>query len=331
MPRPSSISLDVVLGSLRGQPETAGLEVVPPFRTGLDPLDETLRGGFRSQDLVLLGGKPGVGKTMVALQWARAMALDGAEVIYACYEHSPRLMASRLLMMEVASVASGNGLRDVEEIPRHLAECAAGWATLADVPDSRGMLSDALACMRTYAERLWLLQASSSATGVPELRELVKRHGSDRTAVLVDYLQKLKPSSGDGDPSARMATAASDLKDLALTTNALVVAIAASTSDGLLESRQRPHHLQSAAALAYEADVIVMLNEKVDAVSKVHLAYDPVRAETFRDYVVMSIEKHRNGPAGADLEFQKDFAYARVVSAGAYVAQRLVDGRVDAL
>ncbi|HLF99675.1 MAG TPA: DnaB-like helicase C-terminal domain-containing protein [Acidimicrobiia bacterium] len=330
VPRPSATRLDVVLGSLAGRAGAGDAPLVPPFRTGLDPLDETLRGGFRSQDLVLLGGKPGVGKTMVAVQWARAMALDGADVIYACYEHSPRLLAARLLMMEVGSIASGSGLRDVEQIPRHLADCAAGWATLEDVPDSRGMLSDALACMRTYAGRLWLVPASSDVTGVAELRELVKRHGSDRTAVFVDYLQKIVPSSGGGEPNAHMAAAACDLKDLALTSNALVVAIAASTSAGLTETRLRPHHLRSASALAYEADVIIMLNEKVDAVSRVHLAYDPVKAETFRDYLVMSIEKNRNGPAGADLEFEKDFAYARLLAAGGHVAQRLVDGRVDA-
>jgi len=44
VPRPSATRLDVVLGSLVGRADAGDAPLVPPFRTGLDPLDETLRG-----------------------------------------------------------------------------------------------------------------------------------------------------------------------------------------------------------------------------------------------------------------------------------------------
>ena len=52
------------------------------FPTGFQPLDDVLNGGFRAQDLVLLGGRPGIGKTVAALQWARWMAMQGHTAIF---------------------------------------------------------------------------------------------------------------------------------------------------------------------------------------------------------------------------------------------------------
>ena len=72
----------------------------------------------------------------------------------------------------------------------------------------------------------------------------------------------------------------------------------------------------------------MILNDKFNTVSKVHLAYDPVRAETFRDYVVFTIEKNRGGPNLLDLEFKKDFLHFRFEPEGGLVAEKLVDERV---
>ena len=76
------------------------------------------------------------------------------------------------------------------------------------------------------------------------------------------------------------------------------------------------------------ADVIVLLNPKFDAVSKVHTAHDPVRAESFKHEVVFTIEKNRDGPAPIDLEFSKDFEHFRFEPTGGFVAERLIDERL---
>lgn len=299
-----------------------------PLRTGFDPLDDALHGGFRSRDLVLLGGKPGVGKTVAALQWARNMVLDGAHVVFACYEHTAKLLTARLLLLELGSVARSAGFVDTEELRREVSDFSAGWKPLDAVVDARGILSDAMACTQTYADRLWLVAASSDSTGLPELGRMLDRHGSGQTVLFVDYLQKVPTHPESHTEAERMTRVAGGLKELALTHDAVVLAIAASTNDGLMASRQRVHHLRGSSALAYEADVILMLNEKVDAVSKVHLAFDPVKADSFRHLSVFSLEKNRGGPSGVDVEFEKDFGYVRFVSPGQCVAERLVDGRI---
>src|ERR671933_582132 len=45
-----------------------------PISTHFDPLDSVLGGGVRAGDLVLVGGRPGVGKPIVTFQWDRHTA-----------------------------------------------------------------------------------------------------------------------------------------------------------------------------------------------------------------------------------------------------------------
>ncbi len=96
-----------------------------------------------------------------------------------------------------------------------------------------------------------------------------------------------------------------------MTTDVAVIAVVAADIHGLANRRLRLHNLRGSSALAYECDVAVILNDKSQAVSKVHLAYDPVRAATFKHQVVFTVEKNRGGQAPLDLEFRKDFASYR--------------------
>lgn len=299
-----------------------------PFPTGLHPLDEVLGGGLRAQDLTLVGGKPGVGKTIATLQWARNIVLDGGTSIFACYEHTPRHLLSRLLLNELGSLARQESITEYDELRTAIADFAWGYKTLDEVPDRRGLIADAVACLRSYSERLWLTPASAHRTDLAALENLVEKHGTGRTALFVDYLQKVPVTDDSRSEQERMTTVAGGLKALALARDCTVVSVVASTQAGLESRRQRLHHLRGSTALAYEADLVIMFNEKVDAVSKVHLAYDGVRAEQYQHAVVASIEKNRSGPAGIDLEFRKDFSHARFDPNGFWVTERLVDDRI---
>ena len=73
--------------------------------TGFDVLDANLHGGFRSGDLVLLGGPQGMGKTTWVLQVARNVARQGRPVVYFCYEHDQTTMLIRLVALEAGLIA----------------------------------------------------------------------------------------------------------------------------------------------------------------------------------------------------------------------------------
>ena len=88
------------------------------------------------------------------------------------------------------------------------------------------------------------------------------------------------------------------------------------------------HHLRGSSALAYEADVVLLLNDKYDVVARHHLVYDTGSAERFRAWAVMSIEKNRSGLDKIDMEFAKRFEQGRFDPEGRLVGEQLMDERI---
>ena len=296
------------------------------FATGFWPLDEVLAGGCRQGDLVLVGGKPGEGKTVAVLQWARHMASNGAAALFACYEHDEVTLLTRLLSCELGAVVEARGCDDefrLDELRQGLRAVATGARGLREVLDSDELLLEAEAAVNVYGDRLTLLRASGTRTDVAEFARLVEAHGADDTVLFVDYLQKVPVHPEPAEEAERVKRVAEALKELALTLGVAVVAVAAADRVGLDARRLRLHHFRGSTALAYEADVALVLNAKMAVVSKAHLAYDTTRAAEFRRQVVFSVEKNRNGAAGVDLEFRKDFANYRFHPSGSSVMERL--------
>jgi replicative DNA helicase len=295
-----------------------------PLPTGFDPLDGVLDGGLRVGDLLLLGGRPGVGKTVAALQWARNVARNGDRAIFVCYEHGSDTLLTRLIMAELGELVTSDDLARVDRLRLAVRDLAGGATTPDQLAGIDPMLAEAHARVQEYAERLWLVRGSATGTGLQELDALVGELASSRTAIFVDYLQKVAVRPRAVDEAERVTRVADGLKELALSRGVAVVAPVAADRAGLTARRMRMHNLRGSAALAHEADVVITLNEKFLAVSKVHLAYHAARAATFHQYVVFSVEKNREGPSDANLEFRKDFPCYRFETHGRVVAEQHV-------
>ncbi len=91
-PLPSAASVSDLLQGMRDEHLHARKRPALPFPTGMDPLDPLLGGGVRAHDLTIIGGPPGIGKTIVTMQWAKSMAMAGNTVIYV----SARSMTRRI-------------------------------------------------------------------------------------------------------------------------------------------------------------------------------------------------------------------------------------------
>jgi replicative DNA helicase len=297
--------------------------------TRFEVLDDVLGGGLRAGELVLLGGPPGVGKTICALQWARNLAKQGHVAVFACYEHEPSTLLIRLLGMEAGE--AGGDERVARAIDQALVQGEAAGRGLKEILRESEHGLTALQVVESYADNLVLVRASGSHTTLDELRGLTAPHvAPDRATVLfVDYLQKI-PMHPEPDTEAEKVTRTVEgTKDLALDLSVPVVLLSAVDSEGMRANRLRMYHLRGSSAIAFESDVILMLNDKHKAVSKVHLSYDPIGAQGFKDWVVMSVEKNRGGPNLIDLEFRKDFTHFRFDPRGGLVTEKLVSERMD--
>jgi replicative DNA helicase len=327
--RTSAATVADVLAQADRRLRDTSLVDLRPTATGFDILDSVLGGGLRAGELLLLGGSPGVGKTIAALQWARNVADRGGRAVFVCYEHEPLTLLVRLLALETGELGGDDQV--TRSVAAALTDGEAQGRSVAEVLGELRGGHDALERLRSYADRLVLVRASGAHTTLDELHTLVRDHHRDgqSTAVFVDYLQKIPVHPEPELESEKVTRTVEGLKDLALEHGVPVVLLSAVDAEGMRSPRLRLYHLRGSSAIAFESDVVVMLNDKEKAVSKVHLTYDPVRARSFRDWTVMSVEKNRGGPNLVDLEFRKDFEHFRFDPAGGLVSEKLVSERLD--
>jgi len=292
-------------------------------------LDDVLGGGLHGGELLMLGGPPGVGKTIMGLQWARNMARSGHRAIFVCYEHEPITLITRLLALEAGEVGGDeNAGREIERA-LDLADATGRGLDEAMIDNQAGR--DALEQLRSYQENLVLVRASGSHTTVDEIRALVtpQVEASDSAALFIDYLQKIPLLPEPDTESEKVTRTVEMMKDLALDLQVPAVMLSAVDAEGMRANRIRLYHLRGSSAIAFESDVVLMLNDKQRAVSKIHLSYDPIGAREFKRWVVASVEKNRGGPNLIDLQFRKDFGHFRFDPEGGIVTEKMVDERMD--
>lgn len=301
-----------------------------PWPTGFVPLDAYLSGGLRPGELTLLGGPQGMGKTTFALQVARQAIAAGHGVLYVSYEHDSVYLLERLVAAEAGERAG------VDAVPlravRALLEGDGTSESLSDKLSQTPGGAEALAAVSIDLHRFHVLRGGvdTSVTDIEDAVDWIVSQGGERPLVVVDYVQKVAlEGERAADEERRMARVAGGLKDLALTENVPVLALSASDAAGIADGKRlRTQHLRGASSLAYESDVVLVLNEKYDVVARHHLVYGAANVERFHQYAVLSIEKNRGGLSDVDLEFRKRFEQARYDRAGDVVQEQLVDARL---
>jgi replicative DNA helicase len=327
-----------VLAEVRGRVATGQIGDYEPIPLGMVPLDRTLGGGLRPGELLLIGGAQGTGKTTMAMQMARNVAAAGqAYVLYVCFEHDEPDLLNRLVAMEsvlphLPSTKPSTGAIKIQDVR---AEVVRSWSDAGGAtPDlvASPRLRPALERIARYGGNLFFMRGSATATTIDNMRELIRLHrelaGDRRLLVIVDYLQKVPQIPEPSSEAEKVTFVVNGLKDIALTERVPVIAIVAADKEGLKASRLRNHHLRGSSAINYEADVILIMNEKYNIVAKVNIEFNPYQAQRFRDWIVLSVEKNRSGIDNLDLEYQKHFAFSCFDPSGRPVQEKLIEERL---
>jgi replicative DNA helicase len=307
-------ALDVLV-DLNDKVTTGRVGEYQPVPLGFTPMDKTIGTGLRAGELLLIGGAQGTGKTTMALQMARNIASGGqANVLYICFEHDEQYLLNRLIAMEsaLAHLPHKTGAIKIQDVRKEIlgtwmAE-GGGAAQLASNPRLRPSL-DRIA---RYGQNLFLLRGSQTAS----------------TVEIVDYLQKVPQIPEPSNETEKVTYVVNGLKDIALSEDVPMVCIVAADKEGLKASRLRNFHLRGSSAINYEADIILILNEKYHIVAKVNIEFNPYQAQRFRDWVVVSVEKNRGGQDNVDLEFEKHFEFSCFDPNGRTVQEKLIEERL---
>ena len=160
--------------------------------TDMPTLDRLLSGGFSPGELVLLGARPGVGKTALACQWARRTAKTGAAVLFFSREMTRVALVRRLLVQESQVRASALKTGDLSDI-------------------ERSMLAAAIERIRYTPFRL-----TQDVASIEGLNAELARFEGQLGLVVVDYLQLMRGPEYMKDKRATVEYVSSELKALAM-------------------------------------------------------------------------------------------------------------------
>jgi replicative DNA helicase len=264
-------------------------ELITGVPSGFKDLDRKTA-GFQNAELIIVAGRPSMGKTALCLNIAQhaAIATKIPTAIFSL-EMSKEQLAIRMLCSE-ARVDS--------------ARLRSGFLSESDWPKltmAAGALSDAP-----------IFIDDSAAISVLELRAKARRLKADRGLglVIVDYLQLMRGRSGAERREQEISEISRSLKALAKELNIPVIAISQLSRKAEDRPGRRPQlsDLRESGAIEQDADVIIFIYR--DEV------YNPDSDQ--RGTAEVIIGKQRNGPTGkADLSFISEFTTFKDLFRGA--------------
>jgi len=237
--------------------------------TGLTDLDE-ITSGFQDGELIIVAGRPSMGKTALALTFARNAAVEhDIPIGIFSLEMSNSQLAMRLLTSE-ARVDSH--LVRTGKLPNEQ------WKNLSL---SVGKLADA----PIYLD-------DTPAMGITELRAKSRRLKAEKDIqlIMVDYLQMMHGGSSSESRQQEISQISRSLKALAKEISVPVVALSQLSRAPEARSDHRPQlsDLRESGAIEQDADVVMFLYRK--------WVYS--RDEEDRRKAEIIVSKQRNGPTG---------------------------------
>lgn len=205
--------------------------------TGIKELDDTITGLNRT-DFILLGARPGMGKTSFALNIARHAAVKADKrVAFFSLEMSKEQLVSRLLSTE--AMVEGTKLRT-----GRLSEDE--WIRLIEA-------GDILSKTQLYFD-------DNPAVTVPEIKAKLRRL-KDVDLVVIDYLQLMTASTRIDNRVQEISQITRSLKIMAKELNVPVMTLSQLARDSEKRTNHRPvlSDLRDSGSIEQDADIVLFL------------------------------------------------------------------------
>lgn len=242
--------------------------------TGLAELDQRLDGGLRGGELMVVGARPSMGKSALALTIARHVALiEGLPVGLFSMEMPKAQLWNRLIAL-TASVHLSNIKR-----PERLRD--GDWTRITEAVDRLRL------CALSISDQTGLTigQVRSKA------RALHRRHG--RLGLLVvDYLGLMNGTDPKISRAYQLEEATKGLKELAKELGCPVLLLVQLSRKVEERTDQMPmlSDIRDAGSVEQDADIVLFLHRPIKA--------NPSLGPEWQDYAKCSLAKARDGETG---------------------------------
>lgn len=294
--------------------ENIQTDIYTPYQTGMPDFDRLLSGGLRAQELVMLGGAPGIGKTAFTQQLFEGIAAQGTPVLYFNLEMSrEQLFArsiSRLIAREGGSITPAEVMdgsawteaqgKHIENACRLYARDVAPYISYNPMNGRTAALGSILGAMTAAAEN-------------------AKRMGAKAPAVVLDYLQLLEGEAKQ-EQAEVIKRAVKSMKDYAIRYNTFVFVIMANNRESNKSGKASMDSGRDTSAIEYSADTMLQLaytasvqgikGKKLTPDQILSIEDDGLRIKIKSD-VTLRVVKKRNGEPGRSMRFYFDGASSR--------------------
>jgi replicative DNA helicase len=274
-------------------------EQLPYVLSSFPGLDEFL-GGFQRADLIIIAGRPSMGKTSLALNIARNAAVEHR----ACVALFSLEMARDSLVMRLLSSESGVNSRRVR-FGSHTED------EERQVMEATGILSES----PIYVDDTPMIRMA-------ELRSKALRLNFERGVdlVIIDYLQLMQGEGRSENRVNEISYISRSLKALARELNAPVLAVSQLSRAVEWRASHEPQlsDLRESGSIEQDSDVVLFIyrDEYYYKTEEEWIAIHPDR-EYPREEADVIIAKHRNGPTGRiKLRFRHSLARFESISSG---------------
>lgn len=255
-------------------------EFITGIPSGFDEFDD-ITTGFQPSELIVIAGRPGMGKTAFCMTIAQYIAVSkNIPVALFSLEMSKSQLVQRMLCSEAR--VDAHNLRK-----GRLAE--SDWPTLS-------MAAGRLASAPIFID-------DSAGITCLEIKAKARRLKAQHSLglVIIDYLQLITSSGRVENRQQEISEISRSLKGLARELNVPIIAVSqlSRAVEQRIERRPRLSDLRESGAIEQDADLVVFLYRE---------EYYKTKTEK-KGIAEVIISKQRNGPTGQiDLAFIKEYA-----------------------
>jgi len=257
--------------------------------------------GLQRGELIILAGRPGMGKTGVGLSSALKMSLKGHSVLYFSLEMMGAALANRCLSDLLFHTNNQVSYWDIARGNLTDKQAEAVFETAHDIRDAP-----------LEIEQQAGLGVSQIAARTRKRKAMLERQGKTLDVIIVDHLGLVQPSNRyAGSRTHEIEETTGALKALAKELNIAVVVLCQLNRavEGRDDKRPTMADLRDSGAIEQDADLIIFLFREEYYLTRISLksAVDEdlrvARLAEVRNHLDLIIGKARNGPDRAGLRF----------------------------
>lgn len=229
--------------------ENAGDENQPqPVPTGFIDLDKILDGGFPPGELILLGARPSVGKTALALNIATNIAKRGGAVVFYSLETNMSALAKRVLSSEIGVASAKISKGEFDDGQK---------ASMLEIADNFGNF------FTDERPGLTVRRLEAEITGSRIALDLI----------VIDYTQLIQASK-EHDRYLEVGSISRGLKALCLETGIPILALAQLNRQPEGRTNKKPvlADLRESGSLEMDASIVLLLHKASDTIVNLEIA-----------------------------------------------------------